>query len=88
MAMAASHSRFQQLQFGVPAGNTSECVRFSNAFVLTFLAANAEAVVRERIVQLLDGRWHAAKFADRWSSRPSSVALTPLLDGIAIPIAY
>lgn len=86
--MAASHSQFQRLQLGVPAGNTSECVGLSNAFVLTFLAANAEAVVRERIVQLFDGRRHATKFADRWPSRPSSVALTPLLDGMAVPIAY
>lgn len=86
--MAASHSQFQRLQLSVPAGNTSECVGFSNAFVLTFLAANAEAVVRERIVELFDGRRHATKFADRWPSRPSSVALTHLLDGMAVPIAY
>ena len=48
--------------------------------MLTFLAANTEGVVRERVVQLLDGRRHARKFAGGWRIRPSSNALALLLD--------
>ena len=63
VAMAAAHSQCQRLQLGFPTGDTRERVRLRNAFVLAFLAANTEAVVREGVVKLLDGYRHARKFA-------------------------
>ena len=63
VAMAAAHAQCQGFQLGFPTGDTRESVRLRNALVLTFLAANTEAVVREGVVQLLDGCRHARKFA-------------------------
>lgn len=56
VAMAAAHAQFQSLQLSFPTGNAGERVRLRNAFVLTLLAANTEAVVCESVVQLFDGR--------------------------------
>jgi hypothetical protein len=61
--MAAAHAQFQNLQLSFPTGNAGESVRLRNAFVLTLLAANAETVVCESVVQLLDGCGHAREFA-------------------------
>jgi hypothetical protein len=78
--MAAAHAQCQGLQLGFPTGDTRERVRLRIALVLTFLAANTEGVVREGVVQLLDGCGHARKFAGGWRMRPSSSALALLLD--------
>ena len=80
VAMAAAHAQCQGLRLGFPTGDTRERVRLRNALVLTLLAANTEAVVREGVVQLLDGCGHARKFAGAWRIRPSSSALALLLD--------
>jgi hypothetical protein len=61
--MAAAHAQFQNLQLSFPTGNAGESVRLRNAFVLTFLAANTEAVICESVVQLFDACGHACEFA-------------------------
>lgn len=63
MAVTAAHAGLQYFELGRPASDARNRVRLCDAFVLTLLAPNSQRVIRECVIELLDGSGHARKFA-------------------------